>query len=56
MIPIPTLIIGVAIEWPIAHEAVGGDVIWDLGMKGWGDEEWGDEEGGDEEWGSEALR
>gem|GEM_PF-6833353 len=34
MIPIPTLIIRIAIERPPAHETVGGNVGWKLGVKG----------------------
>ena len=34
MIPIPTLIIRIAIERPPAHEAVGGNVGGDLSVKG----------------------
>ena len=34
MIPIPTLIIRIAIEWPPAHKAVGGNVGRKLRVKG----------------------
>jgi hypothetical protein len=34
IIPIPTLIIRIAIKRPPAHEAVGGNVGWKLGVKG----------------------
>jgi len=36
MIPIPTLIIGIAIEWPIAYQSVGRDIGWDLREEGCG--------------------
>jgi hypothetical protein len=28
MIPIPALIIGVAVEWPVAYKAVGWYIRW----------------------------
>ena len=34
IVSIPTLVISVAIEWPPAHDAVGGNVGWKLGVKG----------------------